>query len=234
MPNLFLFDIDGTLVMGVNDSTLSVGFTEDRFVLAIRNALGVEVKRDRDFRGLTDYLILQAMLKDIGWDEGRIQSVMPQLLVELDNVHKQVFQSGSVKLLPGVEELLAALAARHETLGLLTGNLETIARRKLEMLGIWSFFSVGGYGSDPHETRADLVRLAMQRAGFEHRIQDVFLIGDTPKDIEAAGEAGIVNSVGVANGFRSVDELKTAGARITLEDFSDTARVLHAFGVEQL
>ena len=232
MAKLFLFDIDGTLVTGVNDSTLSVSTAEDRFVLAIRGALGIDVKRDKDFRGLTDYLILKAMLHGAGWTEERIQPVMPRLLAELDAVHEKIFQAGSIRLLPGVGELLTALAARHETLGLLTGNLETIARRNLIALGIWSFFSVGGYGSDPHEKRADLVRLAIRRAGYEQHTEDVFLIGDTPKDIEAAHEAGVVNSVGVANGFRSIDELKAAGAHISLEDFSDTAHVLRMLGVQ--
>jgi phosphoglycolate phosphatase-like HAD superfamily hydrolase len=229
---LFLFDVDGTLVTGVNDSTLSVGFTEDRFILAIRNTLGVEAKRDKDFRGLTDYLILREMLKNVGWGEQRITAAMPRLIVELDRVHATTFQPASVRLLPGVKELLVALANRGQTLGLLTGNLEAVAKRKLEALGIWSFFTVGGYGSDPHTARADLVTLAIQRAGYAGRVSDVFLIGDTPKDIEAAQDAGVENSVGVTYGFRSAEELKDAGAKITIEDFADTGKTLHLFGVD--
>lgn len=234
MAKLFLFDVDGTLVSGVNDSTLSIGFNDDRFVLAIRSALGVEVKRDKDFRGLTDYLILKAMLKDIGWDEIRIESVMPAVIAALDSVHEKIFQPELVKLLPGVSELLRALSERHQILGLLTGNLETVAKRKLEALGIWSFFSVGAYGSDPHEIRSDLAKLAITRAGFGDHIEDVFIIGDTPKDIETARGAGVTNSVGVANGFRSIDELKAAGAHIALEDLSDTGRILRLFGVDSI
>jgi len=231
MTKLFLFDIDGTLVTGVNDSTLSVGFTQDRFTLAIKNALAIDVKRERDFRGLTDYLILKEMLKDVGWSDARIDPVMPQLVAELDRVHGETFQATLVRLLPGVQELLTALSVRRHILGLLTGNLETVAQRKLEALGVWSFFTVGGFGSDAHATRADLVKLAVQRAGFSSRADDVYVLGDTPKDIEAAAAAGIVNSVGVVNGFRDASELKSAGAKIVLDDFKHTEHVLRMLGV---
>lgn len=231
MAKLFLFDIDGTLVTGVNDSTLSVGSTEDRFTLAIKNALDLDVKRERDFRGLTDYLILKEMLKDAGWSDARIEPQIPRLIAELDAVHGQVFHPDLVKLLPGVRELLSALTERHQILGLLTGNLETVARRKLEALNVWSFFTVGGFGSDAHATRADLVKLAVGRAGFEERPEMVYALGDTPKDIEAAIDAGIENSVGVVNGFREASELKEAGAKIVLDDFKDTEYVLRMFGV---
>lgn len=228
---LFLFDIDGTLTAGAHDKTLSAGFTEDRFIRAIRNVLGLEAKRDRDFRGLTDYLILKEMLKDLGWNDQQIGPAIPKLIAELNKIHVQRFRADLIRVLPGVSDLLAALTERGHTLGLVTGNLEMFAKLKLEALGIWSFFSVGGFGSDPHTTRADLVRLAIQRAGFEGRYDEVYLIGDTAKDIEAATEAGVKNSVGVVNGFRDPSELENAGARIVLEDFTDTAQVLRSFGI---
>lgn len=231
MAKLFLFDIDGTLTAGSHDKTLSAGFTEDRFILAIRNALGVEARRDRDVRGLTDYLILKEMLIDVGWDEQRIQSAIPKLIAELNKIHEERFRADLIRVLPGVKELLAALAERGQILGLVTGNLEMFAKLKLEALDIWSFFSVGGFGSDPHTNRADLVELAIKRAGFQDRLRDVYLIGDTSKDIEAARDAGVENSVGVVNGFRDPRELIDAGAKIVLDDFTDTRQVLKSFGV---
>ncbi len=230
MNKLLLFDIDGTLVGGVKDSALSVGVKSDRFTQAI-SSLGLDVKHSKDFRGSTDYLILVTLLQDEGWGDEQIKLAMPQLLKELDRVHQKTFRPEDLKLLPGVKELLVALSQHNVVLGLITGNLRPIAKRKLEALGVWSFFSVGGYGDDPHIVRAGLIRTAIKRAGFEDHVEDVYVIGDTQKDIEAANEAGIKNSVGVANGYRNSKEFEAVGARIVLEDFKDTEDVLKRLDV---
>jgi len=221
MKKLLLFDIDGTLVTGGR---------HDRFELAIHNLHGIKPAYDKDFRGYTDYLILAALLESEGWSDEQIRSATPKLLKELDKIHAETFEKGEVTLLPGVKKLLDSLSETDSILGLITGNLESIAKRKLEALGIWKYFSLGGYGSDPHTVRADLVKQAIERAHFEEAIDAVYVIGDTARDIDAAHAAGVVNSVGVANGFRSSQELIDAGATIVLEDFKDTKEVLKAFG----
>jgi phosphoglycolate phosphatase len=222
MKKLLLFDIDGTLLKGVWD---------DRYNRALGSIYDLNIKLDKDFRGYTDYLILAALLESEGWDDQQIKAAMPELLRELDKVHKDTFNADDMKLLPGVRKLLEALSQEKVTKGLITGNLVTIAQRKLEALDIWKYFSGGGFGSDPHLIRADLVKIAVKRAGFENSLEDVYVIGDTPRDIEAAIQAGVKNSVGVANGFRSTKELEEAGAKIVLEDFKDTEAVLKALGV---
>jgi phosphoglycolate phosphatase-like HAD superfamily hydrolase len=222
MNKLLLFDIDGTLVSGTHDN---------RFERAIGNIHGLDTKLTGDFQGYTDYLILATLLQNEGWDEEQIESAMPELLKELDIVHKNTFRLDAVKLLPGVKGLLAALSDADCTLGLITGNVDTIAERKLKAVGIWSYFKLGGYGNDLHTTRADLVTTAVKRAGYEDRLDEVYVIGDTARDIAAAHDAGIKNSVGVANGFRSTKELIDAKSRIVLKDFKDTSEVLKRLGI---
>ena len=222
MKKLFLFDIDGTLVKGYGD---------DRFTTTISNIHQLDIKSEKDFRGSTDQLILVDLLRTEGWGDKQIKEAMPKLLKELDKVHEETFNMDRLKLLPGVKKLLETLDDQENTLGLITGNLKSIAQRKLKALGIWSHFSVGGFGSDPHTTRSDLVRHAVKQAGFKDHIEGVYVIGDTPRDIIAAKEAGITNSVGVANGFRSTQELIDAGAKIVFKDFTDTQEVLKVLGI---
>ena len=223
MKKLILFDIDGTLI----DSSRN-----DRFAQAINNLHKLGVQINKDYRGSTDQLILMALLKDEGWDDQQIAIAMPELVKELDRIHEQSFQKGSIKILPGVHELLRALAKHNVGLGLITGNLESVARRKLQDIKIYSFFSVGGFGSDPHTTRAELIDLAVQRARFKNRKDDVYIIGDTPRDILAAKEAGIVNSVGVANGYRETQELANAGAKLVFEDFTNIPEVISKLNLD--
>ena len=222
MKKLLLFDIDNTLITGTHDN---------RFERAIGNLHGLETNLEGDFQGYTDYLILAALLKSEGWNESQIEETMPKLLEELDAVHASTFQADSIKILPGVRDLLEALKAKGCILGLITGNLEVIAERKLAAVDIWKYFELGGYGSDPHSTRANLVSVAVKRAGYTDKMQNVYVVGDTARDIQAAHDAGVENSVGVTNGFRDKQEFIDARAKIIFEDFMDTNQVLGELGV---
>jgi phosphoglycolate phosphatase-like HAD superfamily hydrolase len=217
MKKLLLFDIDGTLLKG---------HTRYRFINTITNLHGITPTSDGDFRGYTDYLTLSALLESEGWDVKQIKKAMPELLIELDRLHKETVHTEDMRILPGVKQLLETIDKNKNTLGLITGNIKSIAKRKLEFLDIWQYFSVGGFGSDPHETRADLVRIAIKRAGYENNMELVYVIGDTPLDIQATKKAGVTNSVGVANGFRDTKELVEAGAKIVLEDFKNPDEVI--------
>lgn len=222
MQKLLLFDIDHTLITSTHDR---------RFERAIGSLHGLEVKLERDFHGYTDYLIFAALLKDEGWDETQIEAAMPELLTELDAAHASTFNPDTVKILPGVKNFLEVVKTKGYQLGLITGNLEAIAERKLVAVGIWEYFELGGYGSDPHVSRADLVNIAVERAGYADKLQDVYVFGDTGRDVQAAHDAGVANSVGVINGFRDRQEFTDAKAKFILENFVDTARILAELGL---
>jgi phosphoglycolate phosphatase len=105
-------------------------------------------------------------------------------------------------------------------LGLCTGNLARGAELKLTAAGLWGPFRFGGYGSDA-EPRADIVRAAWRRAR-ELGATEGLVIGDTPRDILAAHDAGLA-ACGVATGRCSVHELAEHGAELVLPDFADLA-----------
>ena len=54
--------------------------------------------------------------------------------------------------------------------------------------------------------------------GVEIGPADTFVIGDTPKDVEAGKRAGF-QTVGVATGSYSVEALRETGADVVIEDF---------------
>jgi phosphoglycolate phosphatase-like HAD superfamily hydrolase len=93
--------------------------------------------------------------------------------------------------------------------------------------------SFGGYGSDSTD-RAELTRCAIERAGriLGQRLdpQRILVVGDTPKDIEAARAVGAV-TVGVASWSYGEAELRKAGADYVLASLPEplpglaTARV---------
>jgi phosphoglycolate phosphatase-like HAD superfamily hydrolase len=137
-------------------------------------------------------------------------------------------------LMPGVRELLDALAPRDEVfLALLTGNYEAGARLKLEYFDLWKYFACGAFGdAAPH--RNVLVPIALTRVaacgGPSFAAAATIVIGDTPLDVGCAAHAG-ARSLAVATGSHSVDELRAAGADAVLKDLSDTDEVLRALGL---
>jgi phosphoglycolate phosphatase len=124
----------------------------------------------------------------------------------------------SGRVAPGVVDLLEALAPRDEfRLSLVTGNLEPVARLKLERAGLGRWFAAGqgGFGSDAGD-RAELPALARRRAGAldggaPYPRERTVVIGDTPRDIACARADGL-RCVAVATGPYPAEELSDADA----------------------
>ena len=136
---------------------------------------------------------------------------------------EEVHTSATYRVLPGVQTFLDQLAARGDVLvGLATGNIELGARIKLERGGLNPYFSFGGFGSDA-EDRTELVRKAAEKAAHKNggfiAPSNIFVIGDTPLDIDAGNRAGF-KTVGVATGSYSVEQLLASGAGIAVPDLA--------------
>ncbi len=126
------------------------------------------------------------------------------------------------RVLPGAVQTLTALGDAGVLLGVVSGAMEGAARTKLVPGDLNRFFIFGAYGSDSPD-RAELTRLAIGKATRLHRgltPDQVAVVGDTPRDIEAATAAGAV-SVGVATGHYGVDELVAAGATHVLHSLEE-------------
>ena len=108
--------------------------------------------------------------------------------------------------MPGVEQALRHLAQRGALLGVATGNLEMIGWIKVERAGLREWFRFGGF-SDHFPIRSELIAhaagKAREMAGEQAR---VCVVGDTPRDIEAA-RANSLPVIAVATGRYSFDEL---------------------------
>jgi len=133
-----------------------------------------------------------------------------------------IWISEQYKVLPGAEQILARLVAAGVILGLVSGAMEGAARTKLMPANLNRFFLFGAYGSDSPD-RGELTSLAVAKAARLHdklTPDQVFVVGDTPRDIDAAKYAGAV-SIGVATGHYSIDELRAAGSTHVLASLED-------------
>jgi phosphoglycolate phosphatase len=135
------------------------------------------------------------------------------------------------RVLPGVPEVLRRLHDRGDVLQtLLTGNIAANGRAKVAAFGLdrWLVPEAGAYGSDDPD-RERLVPLALQRAsayaGRPFAPSEVWVVGDTPRDL-ACARAGGVRCCLVATGRYGSDELEGLGADAALPDLSNTPAVL--------
>jgi len=221
MDKLVLFDIDGTLIGGKHGHPKSYGDA----IKAIHN-----IDFDVDWRGvqgMTDQQILTESLLKKSISKEIIQENMDKYMVEMKKSFNKSIVDSTIHPLEGVKELIIRLKSGDTLLGLVTGNLVSIAQAKLEKLSLWKYFDVGGFGSDDIN-RTNLVKLAIKRAtekfGFKFN-DNTFLFGDAPQDMKAGKEAG-VKTVGVTTGVYSKEQLENAGADFLLEDLKDTKKVL--------
>ena len=136
------------------------------------------------------------------------------MALRLDYLPEEVAGSEGYRVMDGAEALLRRLRDDGLMVGLITGNVEQAARIKLAPAGLDQWFSFGGYGSDADE-RVDVARVALERAdrlaGKRIDRGACVAVGDTPRDVEAAHEAGI-RLVGVATGSYDLEALRQAGA----------------------
>jgi phosphoglycolate phosphatase-like HAD superfamily hydrolase len=227
---LLLFDIDGTLVAtgGAGVRALNRAFRE---LLGIENAM----ERIRP-HGKTDPGIIREVFEICG-DARQCSDWMSRVLdAYVRFLPEEVSGSTTYKVLPGILRFLEEFHGRPDiAIGLATGNVEQGARIKLERGKLNRFFPFGGFGSDS-ESRAELVRRGAEKGvrltGQSVKPGDIFVIGDTPRDIDAGREAGF-RTVGVATSDYSVDQLKAAGADLVLSDFErERNRFLQLVGID--
>ncbi len=228
MKRLLLFDIDCTLLRtdGAGMAALSLALSE---VLGQPPRLS-QVPPD----GQTDPNIVAAMLREAGlpparWNalEREILQIYPELL--RDELERRRERS---RLEPGVRELLAACAAHPQLhLGVLTGNIQSTARLKLDLFDLNGYFPIGAFGCDCAD-RNRLGPVALERArryyGLDFTPQETWLIGDTDRDIRAARAVG-AKILAVATGGHSQAALEEHLPDLCLPDLSETERVMQVF-----
>jgi len=212
MP-LLLFDIDGTLLTGL-------GPYETSLEQAVQEVFNQQVRIDLTHaHGKTDKRILKELLEqhEISFDELSIERCLRRFGKNYSPSKEQT------QLIPGVEETIPRLSETH-ILGLVTGNVREMARKKLRLFSVDGkelndYFRFGGFG-DKYYNRARLITSTVIKGGDEYRWDwgEAYVIGDTPLDIQSVLEAskrlnkGII-TIGVTTGRYSGEALQQAGAR---------------------
>ena len=224
MERLILFDIDGTLTRTQN------GYIP--FNRAILDTFGVAGDIRSVFPdGKTDPRILEEIFVKAEAEISVSGEQLGRFSMNLARAYTGALQDGTttVGALGGAPELLERLSAQGEVaLGVVTGNFAATALIKLQAAGLAYRLNFGAYASDSSH-RPDLPAIAKQRwemsAGRLIGAESCVIVGDTPKDLEAA-RANSMKCVLVGTGRHPIEELRYHGPDAAIPDLTDTGAVI--------
>ncbi len=220
---LFLFDIDGVL--------MKVGLKPpmDYWKIAVQKEFGIETSINDIYNiGKTDKAILIEMLAFKGVKNSDVKKL--QLTLEhLGQLGANYIEAHGVAAVLNADKFVAA-SKQITCVGLLTGNCTRRALAKINALGLSGYFSpvIGAFGEQA-EKRSDLVEIAIldaeKKTGIAFAKSDVYIIGDSVRDIWCAQEAG-VKVIAVATGPESFETLQKEKPDFLFEDFSNAEEML--------
>lgn len=217
---LILFDVDGTLIT-------SGGRAGQALTAALEATFSRAVSYDGyRYSGKTDPQIVFELMQHTGVARDQVAPRLEEVFRRYLHNLEEALQPGTVTVLPGVRELLDALAPNGKAaVGLLTGNIEAGAHVKLGVAGLGHYFRVGAFGSD-REDRNALVPVARARArqlwGEEFPGALTVVVGDAEADVLCARAAG-ARAVAVTTGWTSRAQLAALGPDALLDSLSPPA-----------
>lgn len=234
---LVLFDIDGTLVFHVGTGR-NVGFA--RFQYAIKKVFGFNPTIDEhlNYNGWIDTQICAYIVKPYGITTAMVRKKLPEIEKALHE--RALFQAaGGVSLYQAIPEavklatMLKGLDGVY--LGLLTGNVESMAGWKLEHAGIPALFDFGVYGGEADD-RIKLAKTVFAKAkkhfGISFTPEKIIVIGDALGDINCAKAIGAQSIIAMTGHHSTRVELLKAGPTLLIDNFMDS-KVLTFFGLRK-
>ncbi|QDT64142.1 HAD family hydrolase [Calycomorphotria hydatis] len=223
--HICLFDIDGTLLNtgGAGAKAMESAVHE----VFNRN----EAIFDIPFAGRTDRAIVHDIFQYYGieFSEENVREFLNRYVTHL----RELLSACEGLVLPGVPEILAHLHERDDVLlGLLTGNFIEGAKYKLSHYGLDRYFdfAIGGFG-DAHHDRDDVAKAAFDTVKAHRHPEDIdieklWVIGDTPADIQCARAIG-AKVVAVGTGIFSAEELAAHDPDYLADNFGDVEPILN-------
>jgi phosphoglycolate phosphatase len=214
---ILLFDIDGTLV-----STGGAGAVAWKQAFNDLHGIPADIGQFTD-AGMTDPDVGAKTFEAVLGREPSAHELAQLVQRRLEYLPEAVAASEGYRVLPGVPERLRQLSRDGHLLGLITGNGDGAAYVKLARGDLMRWFTFGAYASAGVD-RAGIVRRAVERGeamlGRDVPNTEIFVIGDTPLDVQAAHAVGCT-AIGVATGHFDAAALREAGADRVVETLEE-------------
>jgi phosphoglycolate phosphatase len=205
---ILFWDIDGTLL-----TTGKAGVPA--WEAAVRETTGREFARTFELLGVSP-----------------ANGLLDRMVARYEDLLPSALPLKQGRVLPNVREILEALRDRPDVRSyLLTGNTRRGARAKLTHYDLFKYFPDGAFAED-QGSRASIATRALELARQYGRINEeqLFVVGDTPHDIECAAAID-ARTIAVATGGYSVDELSAHGPWRVFEQLPPAVQFLELVGL---
>ncbi|WP_462137192.1 HAD family hydrolase [Candidatus Mycalebacterium sp.] len=200
-----IFDLDGTLIDSVADIAHAANAS-----LSANGFAECGLDEYRFFIGEGAAAMMKKALPD-GASEEQVNKCVESFMT----FYRRAFDIHT-KLYDGVAEALCALCSKSVKVAVLSNKPQEMTSKIAQtLLSRWEFSEVIGHsGSTPRKPDPSGALGVCGRMGVA--VEKVALVGDSAIDMETAVSAGML-PVGVLWGFRSKNELASAGARHLIE-----------------
>lgn len=197
------------------------------YAFAMNKIYGTGITRE-DLKGSdTVVRVIRETMLSQGIEERLILEDLDGCMEEMLLFYQEHIPYARIDALPGAEELLERLSDLGIPMGLVTGNMESIARLKMRLVGFDRYFSFGGYGNES-DNRGNLIGIALGKAREKYSLDREFIayhLGDSPYDITGPRGHGF-KSISVATGSYPLEQLKSNNPNHLLPDLVDTERIV--------
>jgi len=221
---VLFWDIDGTLL------TTGKGGVP-AWEQAVREVTG------RDFQlsslripGMTDYQIAIRTFEQLGIDPD--MEAIHRMVARYESLLPEYLPQRQGQVMPHVRDILDATAAMDDVRSyLLTGNTRGGAKAKLTHYGLFHYFADGAFAQDAGARSTIAVRaLELARRAGPVADESIFVIGDTPHDIECATAIG-AKTIAVSTGGYSLEELQAHHPWRVMTELPPVDQFLQMIGV---
>ncbi len=221
---LVLFDIDGTLM---NSGGLGLKALQRAMEKLYNKTLKMT---DKDLSGRTDlynFSYAYTALTGKKATAKEIKKITAAYLAELPREIAETKKAKKLKIMTGIKEFLDTLKKYPQVkIALATGNTPQSAELKLKAVGLDKYFgfNYGGFGSitpNRAELLAQGVKSCEKHFKTKFTANDVFIIGDTHRDVLAAKENGYHSAVVLEGAMADKPKLLRAAAELEVKNFKD-------------
>ena len=211
--DVILFDLDGTITDPKDGITKSVAYALNEF--------GFRVE---DPNALVHFIgppLCESFTKYYGLDK-------EQAMFALEKYRERYSSIGWKENAPyhGIAFFLQSLKESGRKLLIATSKAQVYAVKILQHFGLDTYFDYicGTPLDDPNQTKADVIRFALQQANITNNAR-VVMVGDRLHDIVGGHEAGI-EAIGVLYGYGNKQELEEYHADYIVESITELSKLL--------
>jgi len=206
--NLYIFDLDGTLVD-----------TRPDIARALQKALGDAGFPQPGIEDVTKAIgggARKALLKLTGLKDDELD---PRLLDNFAAIYEQMCCENT-RVYPDAEELLRRLKARGARLAVVTMKFRAPTHSILKCHNIFDLFDVVLSFDDVEKPKPDPESLFMLKRRFDVPSDRILMVGDSMTDLDYAKAAG-VDACAVTHGYGNLEDMKAARPRYMIFGFAE-------------